>query len=393
MAVTYTYSSDTNTIHVTGGNSTSPATFNAMYIADTSNTWNKVREVVANCVYVLSSNVHVGDGTNSTYFTTSGEAVHFIDGCVPVVDNNATLKIGHMNTTANQNWPLYPSWVRVRPTSDWTLIDASKSTANFLMYCSTIFAIPSSTFHTYIKDGTVTLWGSMWQGGYSANSSNVIFDTGIDTLIIRDAVFYNVNRVQLDQTGGSQDISGVFLTHGGDGAITTNANNLIFTEVDFSSGAANNKDIKHLGSAGIYFTNPTQNLNSSTIYIEQANAEVYERYSFDVYVSDQNGNSLTGVNVKLFKVDDKVNAEISADTAANGTITSNTAIYRKWVGTGSSGGSTLVEYGPYTIVLSKNGYRTVTIKNLALNKISNFRFEMADDSGQTIGSDIIISMN
>jgi hypothetical protein len=388
MAVVFSYSSDTNTIHVTGGTASVPGIFSSMYVADTSAAWGKVREVATNSAYLLSSNLIVGNGTAATHFYTSGEGIYFIDGCVPTVKNNATFKIGSLVTSPKQ-----PSWIRVKPTSTWTLIDTNDTAAYLYLYGSTINAAPSGTCNTFIKDGTVTFWDTLWYGGYPGNASNVVFDTNIDSLILRNAIFYNVNRCQVNMAAGSIDISGIFVTHGGDGSITCNTNDMVFSKVDFSSGAANSIDIRSVCAGAIYFTNPKQNLNTNKLYIEQNGAEIYERYDFNVYVADQLGMALQGVTVKLFNIVAPGSEEISSDTDANGNITSNIAIYRKWVGTGVGGASNQIDFSPHTITLSKNGYRTITIRGLTLNKMSNFKFEMADDGGQTIGSDIIISMN
>jgi hypothetical protein len=82
---------------------------------------------------------------------------------------------------------------------------------------------------------------------------------------------------------------------------------------------------------------------------------LYRQYTFDLNVTDNNGVPLSGATVTL--KDKNGNTVFSVTTAANGTIAEQTVSRGCY---DYAHGSTLQDYGPFTLTISKSGYATYT---------------------------------
>lgn len=81
------------------------------------------------------------------------------------------------------------------------------------------------------------------------------------------------------------------------------------------------------------------------------------QYTFNLLVTDQDGNAISDATVTLKDISD--NTVFSVSTAVDGTITEQTVTYKKYISDGTVGwhtNSTITDYGPHTLTITKSGY-------------------------------------
>lgn len=85
---------------------------------------------------------------------------------------------------------------------------------------------------------------------------------------------------------------------------------------------------------------------------------VYDKYSFNLKTTDENGNAISGASVKVYDVNDTLVVDTTTD--ANGVITEQEItriLYTQIEGTGY-GKYTTATKTPHTIIIQKSGYET-----------------------------------
>ena len=94
----------------------------------------------------------------------------------------------------------------------------------------------------------------------------------------------------------------------------------------------------------------------------------------NIHVKDKDGANLSGVTVTC-DISDSSNydtQEFSVSTAADGTITEQTIIYKDWEGTSE----TETDYSPARFTLSKAGYKDLVKENITVNDAVVWELEL-----------------
>ena len=383
MAIVYSYSAPT--ITVTGGDATTWANFAGMYAADVAGGWGVVTEVVASSagvcgIYKIAANVRFGDGSTSTYFASELEAVYFNTGFYPYMASNATVRIGALAATSNI--PHRQSWWRVNSSAAWIFMTTGLTNATFLLYGSNIH----SAFNFWVRTGSVTMKNAQISFPL-ADTAGMTFDSGLAALSLTDVRFCSAYAVYMYKTPDvainitNNNAAFAIRSAVSGGAITvTGFDTVVAGDTWYARQAAANAQLK--------LVNPTQNgvaynIDPAKIYNDIATSEVWEQRTVDIHVATLAGANLGTATVTMKDVGG--NTIFSVDTDANGNIAQQTVTYKKWVGTAE----TETAYTPFSIVISKAGYRTLTYENIAMTDKLVWHLEMPDGGAQIIGSGII----
>jgi hypothetical protein len=380
----------TNTVTVTGGTAQAPGTLYDMQVINDASGWSFMTEIIPSAMYVINSGLNIGNGTAATYIASSGEAIYFADGYNPQVDNNATFQLGGYDTS-----PTNPSWLRVKSTAaTWVLTKDSKNTAVFYDYGSTIWHLGmGNAYDIKLWGGTSILWDSTIAGVYPVSTFNAGMQLGysIQKISIKHnrsyglyTILTNISNSKILRTGCSYNYNYGYLTTMEAQTSSLSVSGMKTTKYTGQKLLRN----KYNGVSEVSFLNPNFHMTSTDLYIDNATTpEIHEKYTCDIHVADCYGANLNGVTVT---VKDSSNTQVFTDTtASNGSIPTHNVSYAKWVGSVLA----LTVFFPHVITMSKNGYRTLTIENVIANRPLDLHFEMAEDKGHTIGSDIIKSMN
>ncbi len=106
-----------------------------------------------------------------------------------------------------------------------------------------------------------------------------------------------------------------------------------------------------------YFTDCTHDNWSNLTWYVTSTGKTYRRHTFNLHVSDVNGNAITGALVTLW---DKNGTQIfSESTDGNGNITER-ILNAYWIDQAS--GTTWNSYSPFTIKIEKGGFTLYTGK-------------------------------
>jgi hypothetical protein len=385
MAIGLSLNAGTNTITVTGGTAGTPGTFHDMWVIDQASGWNSIQEIVLNGMYFVTSKLDIGNATAATYIASSGEAIYFDRGCFPSIGTNATFKLGGFDTS-----PTNPSWLKLWPTSAFYCIKLSATNANLYIYgsqCIIKQAAGETAGSMLLYGGSSYHWDATIQCPYAYTNASYDFGNYMAGAVLNNSKFYNVYQFLLDIPDASLSMIGNNIITGTNLGISHQyISDQTFSGVKFA-GEANLYYVRarRTSASNTWIINPDIHMTSTKIMIDNAAGKIYEQYSVDFNVKDRNGNNLDGVTISI--KDSGNNSVYNDMTVSDGTA--NTAIisYMEWSGTSEI----LRVLSPHSIICSKAGFRTKTIDNVSISGPLTFNIQMHDDSGSTIGSDIIIS--
>ena len=363
MADDFAYSA--GKITVCNGTSGTPLTFADMHDADVTGGWGVITEIAENGCYKVDCNIDFGDGTESTYFRSSFEQIYFTDDKSFTIKNNATLQIGKKQG----DWGYAGSAWSVAPAATWYIIATGLSTATFKFYASN-FHVRSAVV-TYISDGTVELLNSIMSytesEGYSSNKRYVLANT-IDSLTVKDVFFNDIWGLALRNT--SATCEDVHIHHTAYG-LNTDSTAPSLTGVRLTEATTALAYVSG-SSASLTFVDPKEHITSIVIVTEEGNY-IFERYSCNIHVVDEDGAAISGVTVDCQdESDNYVWTQGSITTDGNGDITEQIITYKRWLGTSE----TLTTYSPHKFTISAAGYDDFMIDNVTVDEPVKWHIEL-----------------
>ena len=332
-----TYDSGTNTITVTGYTESTPCTFTDIYNADQSGGWGVVSVQASNQFYI-TANLYIGGDSTTTWFKDINVDVKLDTGSNTqiAVQSNAYFQLGNKNANGN----VYDGCrLEILNSDGWIFNYGGEGVKLYDSYFN---------FHDAIRFMLTT-----------KKSHEIIGCIFQDTNILR---IYGANSV----------VKNVWM-HGGSyfgfnpGTIATIDNVMIFNRsygIYILSGniTARNIVTKNITVADIQtYRGCTGDINiiDSTLanwnfsWGTDTTSNVYRQYTFDLKVTDKNGNNINGATVKIWDKND--NLVVDTLTNTTGVIPSQT-ITRGYYNL--SNGNNLQDYSPHHIEIEKTGYAT-----------------------------------
>lgn len=331
--------------------------------------WNNfMTEHVEDKFYEIILNFEIGDGSTSTTLLSKGETVYF-HNCYWKVLTNATLTLGELSSSCPFNGS---SW-HVNFTAGPDLSATHSGTIN--TYLSHLkFVIPSGYYNQFFT-GVVTSKQSIWDMNIGSYGGNLYCQNSSSTY--EDCFF----------TGGHQ-------------TFTCYLNTPTLTRCTFARGAYSlyvqgnvTADTARVLSSGIkkigtwdgldvgmtaVLKDPIESITQSDLAIGQSKTAVHLAYTTNIHITDQNGNNLAGATVTL---DGSVSSnydtqQFSVSTAADGTITEQDVVVKKWVGTSE----TETDYNLHKLTVSRSGYRDLILENITIDGPIDWHLELSSQA-------------
>lgn len=346
------YAWDTDHFVVCNGTTESPRNFTDL------NTWAQgqggapaaaITEFIAGAMYKLDADVDIGNGSDTTYFTSKNEMVYFADNTQPDVKSEATLKLGELVN----GYPVNGSMWSLGQAGDWYIQTGPASI--FLMYASTLKNRMAS--RVIFQQGTCDIRNSILCGNFDGvNTSRYDFTDGLSSLQLIDVFITNTRYVYfgLLLTAESKNI----WIHRTSQSPLVVENDILL--VGFNVTDADTYDLALSGTAdNVTLRDPL--FIPSSIRIDTADHYTTVQFTCNIHVTDKVGANLSGVTVTC---KDQYNTEVfSVATDANGDIAEQNINYRRWTGTSE----VETTYSPHVFTFSKAGHRTLTIDSFTVD--------------------------
>jgi len=243
-----------------------------------------------------------------------------------------------------------------------------------------------------LEDGTTPQINFRTQGLYVSNGSNtsseyldVTFEnmnfvdlqggTGVNKKRVN---FYNISQPQL---GGGGTIDDVKSVQGGCqfGLFLQSAVDLTITNLRASNHVSRTVSTYNFDNTcdviNPSWTRPTNSGSNLISWGFSDAGKIRERYTVDIHVQDEAGNAISSATVAM-QPDSTApvttleeNNNFSVTTDASGNITQQTLTVAKFVSsapTGSTTTSTISDYGPFIITVTKSGFKTMRLRKLSV---------------------------
>lgn len=310
--------------------------------------------------YYANANLEVGDGSNSTYFKTTGEQI-MQAGWVSV-KANAQLNIGEDSGNADESG-LGSAW---QWNGDGDNNDLVQAGGTLLGYGSMIRSI-TSQYNNVKGGGICSIYDSIlsgedsgvgnfsgvwiWRNGSTGALGNV-YAHDVTYISVRD-IDVTVSRLTVDTTDK--------------GARTLSADSVMTGLLVRNAATA---DIATI-TGDTTLVNPRY--HPSSPQVETAGKWIRESYTVNVHVQDRQGDPLEGTTVTMAT---SASVQVfSVLTDGNGDIAEQTVTAKQWTGTEEF----LLDYSPFTFTVSKDGYGDLLIEKITLNKPQVLRFKLGVD--------------
>jgi hypothetical protein len=297
--------------------------------------------------YQLDCYVNIGNGSTSTYFSTSQEHIvvsgDFISnfGTWLTVKNNATFVSGILEDLSTKRTSRGSSFISQK---SYIHNLFSSTTGGVLLFYSSYFSAPNSTTYVYVQSAD-RIWNCLSVG------------------------YANINTPKFSDT-----IYNTTLQKGGEAALKCDVNAYIFENVTVSDwvqlckpGYTGIPTFRNCVFKNIIYIIATYHWTGSAYFIDckvedwkfswagYDGSKVYRQQSFNLHLTDKNGNDLSSATVSL--KDNSGALAFSINTGADGKIPEQV------VSRGSydpATGNTMLDYGPHTLAIAKSGYQTYT---------------------------------
>jgi len=353
MAITYSIG---NPIVVTG-----TVDMEDIYNAAYTNGWvdsngDPVVESPVEGMYFLRVNLEIGDGSTATTLSSLNEMVYFDDGVTLNTNDNATVTLGQLVEgigNSGSSWSFGPS-ANLSPFADGTVNIYGSMITMRTGY--RLYIIPDSgTFTDSIINFTKT-WNDYFHPG------DVTFNRGIITFADSGGT--------IEPSPSVPTINDLLTNVYSIGDYITTS----WTITGFVwSNSTNRRAYK--GKPGtIAFLDSTEIL---TPLILDASGVIEEQYTINIHIADKDGANLSGATVNLYGSDSSAYdtaawSEDSVTTTADGIISEQTVTAKKWVGISA----TETDYNVFKLVVSKAGYKTLTLENITIDGPIDWHLEL-----------------
>ncbi|KKK58856.1 hypothetical protein LCGC14_3040210, partial [marine sediment metagenome] len=305
-------------------------------------------------VYKTDADLDIGDGSTSTYLTSTVENVIFVGAAVVEVHAAATLQIGALT----DSWGVDgSSWHLGGPdagSEQWgkggtVLVYASK--IYNAVKCEQrlqvgVFKTKNSIFHA-----TWTAALNDWQRRFNYGPS-------LTTLEIEDMyIAKSQNTIFEDVPGVIDNIQ----SHAGRFGVQTTQPSVEVTGIRVTSANVNDVRVWTAGpAADLTLTDPKATTANPDV-AGNAASFIQEQYTCNIHVADRAGNNLATVNIGCDS--DGEGDVFDVNTDANGDIAEQKVPFKKWVGESE----TLTSFSPHTFTISKAGYETLILEVITVD--------------------------
>ncbi len=351
-----TYDSGTNTITVTGFSEASPCTFEDIYQADQANGWGVVSKQ-GDAQFTIDAKLRIGDGSTETWFKDTNKQVIITPATNDAfyVGNNAIFQLGEKDANGHPyngcdfRVPNYEgdSAFYGSDNGAWRLYDCSIYYPAFL-YLWSRGAVPPT--HEIIGCRFLKFMG-MRVGG-----SNSVFKESV--LHSHDETW---TMYGLSFKGQIQEVSDVFaykLKYGIYWSPLWGAGDLVASRFKVRDCQYAIRVFGESPGYSMYVIDA--DVDEWTISWESMSTDankIYRQYTFQVEVTDANGNPIDGAAVEVWDKDD--NKVITAMTGVDGRIPTQIVTYGYYA---YPTGNTLNSYSPHRVKVTKPGFKTVEFK-------------------------------
>ena len=384
-------------------------------------------EIVANRMYQIHKHIQFGDGSTSSFFESLNELVYFDDGYDFWTSGPAVCQLGKLVGSGDEEFAEKGSTWRVAPTAStfWAPLPYGDSEPTLNLFGSNLLI--EGTVHAYMQGGTFAAVNAQLFL-QMASGKEFFFDTGIESLHLNKVFFVGDTRINFNKAA---DVFNEVHCHGlrvrSGASVTT-------TDMTITNSAG----LYGANSDGKEFTliNPVFN-SAITVAIYHATASIVIAALTDIRVGDAQGDALESATVAAtsfgnvvsndagstfyrciedhtsgtFATDvaagkweettaasaalagctgaaargawvtgiayKKASEEFSVSTDENGEIAGQTLKYWKLLGLSEA----LLTFSPYTIVISKAGYQSLSLEKIVADSTLDWVQELQDAAG------------
>ncbi len=323
--------------------------------------------VIWNCregIYEIDSKYDIGDGSTSTYFSTEQETIIFNAEMRTRV--NATFRSGIYNSGSTYNGSnLIINWTN----GGW--FDWYGTIEWYDTRFESIAIKPKIRFRSTSiqKFQDFTLAGEYQF--YHAHSNSGGFLERIR------AVVGPLYTQYISPVGGAvNDVLFDGMYQGPEFAGFTPDQQKFYALTTKNIAGAPNLQLGFLSNITLYLIDCFIEDWADIVWDSITNSGFYRQYSINIYITDKDGNNLSGVTVDC---DDKDNNNVfGVNTAADGTITEQEVSYRRYWYDGSE---VITNYSPHKFSFSKQGYKTLVLENITIDGIINWHLTLDNPIG------------
>lgn len=348
-----TYDSGTNTITVVGFTEDNPCTFEDIYQADVNNGWGVVNKQ-NDKQYVINAKLRIGDGSTETWFKDikCHAVITPAESDALYVDNNSTFQLGEKDENGNPyNGCAFfiPNYEGDTPfygydNGAWRLYDSIIYYPAFL-YLWSRGAVPPT--HEIIGCRFIKFMGMRIAGENS---------------VVKDTVFHADSKswsmVGLTFKGALKEVSNIYsykMMYGLYFSPMYGLSDAVVTGLKVRDCEYAIRIYGEYENYSLYLINP--DIDDWNIRWESVSTDankVYRQYTFDVKVTDKDGNPLSGATVEVW--DKFGNKVVTTMTGGDGSIPTQIVTYGYYA---YPTGNTLNSYSPHKVRISKYGYKTI----------------------------------
>ena len=330
----------------------------------------------------VDSHFTIGNGSTSTYFTVepnvSWQLGYTGQKRAFNVTASATFQMGRANATGYSSggtFIIYPS------ASDMYWGNGTKT-----FYTTNIIFYTTSGVYAWWCTGTLNLY-----------SCTVTVMTGSIIILQTAGVVSRVNFAAYGGTScefyiytGTTAFSDIRITDFNYGLVigTGLTANATITDGVFLGDIT--KDLKIATTASKTVTVVDANISSPTVEWVGTSTSIvlcYWKYTCNIHVADKSGTNLSGVSVAC--EDTNGNAAFTTQTtAADGTITPQTIVYRDYK---YNAGSIITTYSPHKFTISKAGFKTLVLNNITIDGPIDWHIELQQVMTQNFSKHAIAS--
>jgi hypothetical protein len=357
MVGTWSFDASANVLAVVGGTSG----FIDAWNNDQANGWNVVHKQ-GDGQFLLDCKLQIGDGSTATYFADTNKQVAFSAGTITA--NSQYYIDAKANATVTLGALMDASTKRTSNGVDFAFAENTYYGIGIAPRASAVVNLYSCSFRTsgskevYFQGTSVyNCVGDGLTYFYGANDLASDVNNYICSSKTASALGTGLRRPRAGST-----FNNIFILH--------NRNGVWFQTVGGT--------VKNVYANGGQYLIAMQDVTSSDAYainVDWAGAtwainwagtstkRLYRQYEFDIAITDKENNPLLGASVELKDKDS--NAVFSVTMDANGAIATQTVsrgFYQQ------STGSTLQEYSPHTLTVTKAGYQNYVKKHTFAEK-------------------------
>lgn len=366
-------------ITVSGGDASTKASFEDIYLADVAGGWNTFTKTLQgvnafrNEIYTCHDNLKIDNYFNDSFF------YFFSDSCVKIV-STATATFGTRGTSYGEVYgggSFVFQGQRMDQNVAWDFYNSKFYASHFVQssyyqgntYASFPRFYDSCELYDCVIEGVGVLEAC------SFNGTNIIMD---------GLMLYQPRYGLIVASTAASTLSAkrLIIMNGGNAAIYGNWSS--GTNITFRDFELRNNTVVLIQYST---SDPTITVNFVNLVIKAAatgqldkakigpNWTIYDKYEFNLKVVDSTGTAISGATVTITDAEGTLLSTLT--TNATGDITQQDVSYRKYrPGTLFSATyhqyypDVITEYSPHTVVISKAGYKTKTVKYTVNRKMT-----------------------